>query len=391
MRMSGLLRRLTRRPATADENRSPTESSDPAATPATAGGEPPLPGGDEQATQVLGETSDPATREWAIGPTGWSGPKTPETTAAAAPGATVPIAGQFPERRPDQTQPERPHASDLPAGVDPAELEHAPASARRGRLRRRLRYLRSVRELLLRDLGGLTYEIHRTASGASESHARLQQGKADRIAALDAEVRALEARLGEPHPATTLREAGIGGTCPECGELHASDAHFCSRCGAPLDAKARAKREAAAAPEESRPASTLWAGLRGRKPAEPESSPPDKPAAVTGEWLGTGDQPTTFDRAVQPDTGDRNDKPAVAAATNEPGASPRHGEPVVADDGTAARDESTPGEPVVVDDGTAARDESPADDPVGGAAAPGDERAEDGEAVTFVEGRREQP
>ncbi len=367
MRMSGLLRRLTRRPATADENRSPTESSDPAATPATAGGEPPLPGGDEQATQVLGETSDPATREWAIGPTGWSGPKIPETTAAA-PGATVPIAGQFPERAPDQTRPERSSARDLPAGVDATELERAPASARRGRLRRRLRYLRSVRELLLRDLGGLTYEIHRTASGArGESHARLQRGKADRIAALDAEVRALETRLGEPHPATTLRVAGIGGICPECGELHASDAHFCSRCGAPLDDKARAKREAAAAPEESRPASALWAGLRGRKAAEPESAP-DKPATVTGEWLGTVDQPTTFDRAVQPDTGNRNDKPADETATaNDPAVA--SGEPAVRDESSAAADDPVP----PGDEGTAA------------------EQPQDGEAVTFVEGRREQP
>ena len=95
--MSGLLRRLTRRPATADENRSPTASSDPVATPATSGGQPPLSADDNQPTQVIAETpSDPATRDWAIGPTGWSGPAaTPE--AAAAPMATVPIAGQFPE------------------------------------------------------------------------------------------------------------------------------------------------------------------------------------------------------------------------------------------------------------------------------------------------------
>ena len=168
--------------------------------------------------------------------------------------ATVPIAGQFPERPAEQTAPEHVAAPDLPAGVDPSELEQAPASTRRGRLRRRLRYLRSVRELLLRDLGGLTYEIHRTATTPRESHGRLQRAKAERIAALDTEVRALEARLAEPHAATTLREAGIGGTCPACGELHASDAHFCARCGTPLDAKARAKRDDAAAPErEQRP------------------------------------------------------------------------------------------------------------------------------------------
>ncbi|HET9739753.1 MAG TPA: zinc ribbon domain-containing protein [Solirubrobacteraceae bacterium] len=352
MRMSGLLRRLSRRPATADENRSQTESSDPTATPATAGGEQPLHGGDDQPTQVLADTTDPITREWAIGPTGWSRPKAPETTAA--PAATVPIAGQYPERRPDEAQAERSHARDLPAGVDPAELEHAPASARRGRMRRRLRYLRSVRELLLRDLGGLTYEIHRTASGSGEqSHGRLQQAKAERIAALDAEVRALETRLGDPHPDTTLREPGIGGTCPECGELHASDAHFCSRCGTPLDAKARARRDTPPAPEENRPASALWAGLRGRKPAEPEPAAAepepaaDKPAAVTGEWLGTGDQPTTFDRAVQPETG-------APAAEEKPAAEAK---PVAADEPAAAPD--------------------------------GDPTPREGEAVTSVEGRRE--
>ena len=300
--MSGLLRRLTRRPATADENRSPTASSDPVATPATSGGQPPLSADDNQPTQVIAETpSDPATRDWAIGPTGWSGPAaTPE--AAAAPMATVPIAGQFPERPAEQTAPEHVAAPDLPAGVDPSELEQAPASTRRGRLRRRLRYLRSVRELLLRDLGGLTYEIHRTATTPRESHGRLQRAKAERIAALDTEVRALEARLGEPHAAPTLREAGIGGTCPACGELHASDAHFCARCGTPLDAKARAKRDDAAAPEQS---SGLWAG---RQAAEPE--PTDKPAAITGEWLGSADQPTTHGRPEQ--------EPQAAPASQEP-------------------------------------------------------------------------
>ena len=296
--MSGLLRRLTRRSATADENRSPTAFSDPAATSAMAGGPQPLPGGDDQPTQVIDETSDPATREWAVGPTGWSGAK-PQEPAPAAPMATVPIAGQFPEPPGQETQPVP--GRDLPAGVDPAALERAPASARRGRLRRRLRYLRSVRELLLRDLGGLTYEIQRTGS-REDAHRALQQTKADRIATLDAEVRALEAHLGEPHPETTLREAGIGGTCPQCGELHASDAHFCSRCGAPLDRKA-AKAIPESPPEESR-ASTLWAGLRGRRSSEPEPEPEpaaDKPSAVTGEWLGAGDQPTTFDRAAPPE------------------------------------------------------------------------------------------
>src|SRR5689334_14113150 len=78
---------------------------------------------------------------------------------------------------------------------------------------------------------------------------------------------------GEPPERTVVREPGIGGLCPECGEMHASDAHFCSRCGAPLDAKARAKRDAAvqaaAAPaSEPAPASVLWAGGPAPRAAE---------------------------------------------------------------------------------------------------------------------------
>jgi hypothetical protein len=286
--MSGLLRRLTRRrPATADENRSPaTASSEPVAapaeTPAEPGGQPPVP--EEQPTVVL-----PATAEQ------------PAQPVQPLPAWTV--AADQPTAYAAQPAPAR----DLPAGVDPADLAAAPAaSSRRGKLRRRLRYLRHVRELLLRDLGGFTYEIHRTAGGtAQDPQRRLAAAKAKRISALDAEVLALESRLGEPHE-TLLREPGIGGTCPECGELHASDAHFCARCGTALDEKARAKRAAeqpatgSHAVVEPQPASVLWAG--GPRPV-PEPAPADEekaepPSEVTSQWLAT-DQPTTFSRASQ--------------------------------------------------------------------------------------------
>jgi hypothetical protein len=304
--MSGLLRRLTRRrPATADENRSPaTASSEPVAapaeTPAEPGGQQPVPA--EQPTVVL-----PATTEQPAAP---AQPLPAWTVAADQPTALAYAAQPAPAR-------------DLPAGVDPSDLAAAPAaSSRRGKLRRRLRYLRHVRELLLRDLGGFTFEVHRTAGGtAQEPQQRLAAAKAQRISALDAEVRALESRLGEPHE-TLLREPGIGGTCPECGELHASDAHFCSRCGTALDEKARAQRAAEQPPTgshavvEPQPASVLWAG--GPRPA-PEPSPADEevvaepPSAVTSQWLAT-DQPTTFSRAAQPA---KADEPAQAA-TSEP-------------------------------------------------------------------------
>ena len=320
--MSGLLRRLTRRrPATADENRSPaTASSEPVAapaeTPAEPGGQQPVPA--EQPTVIL-----PATTEQPAVP---AQPLPAWTVAADQPTAFAYAAQPAPAR-------------DLPAGIDPADLAAAPAaSSRRGKLRRRLRYLRHVRGLLLRDLGGFTYEVHRTAGGtAQEPQRRLAAAKAQRISALDAEVRALESRLGEPHE-TLLREPGIGGTCPECGELHASDAHFCSRCGTALDEKARAQRAAeqpatgSQAVVEPQPASVLWAG--GPRPA-PEPSPAaeedvtEPPSSVTSQWLAT-DQPTTFSRAAQPEAPAKADEPAApapAATPETPAAEPDEAAP----------------------------------------------------------------
>ena len=188
--MSGLLRRLTRRrPATADETGTSTPASSepagaPAETPAEPGGGSSLPAqggprpadspGDEQATQVLPPTGEQPP----------AGGVDQPTVAGAQP--TVAIQHPAPLR-------------DLPAGVDPGELAATPiASARRGKLRRRLRYLRAVRDLLLRDLGGFTYEIRRTAGGsAQEAQRRLIEAKTNRLAALDDEVRGLESRLGE--------------------------------------------------------------------------------------------------------------------------------------------------------------------------------------------------
>jgi hypothetical protein len=386
--MSGLLRRLTRRgPATADENRSPaTESSDPAAapveTPAEPGGRSPTSGepdarpspGAIWAGAAGGQASPAPSTE--PSPGGAESPasddaSTGRSAAPAGPAATageqattvLPATGEQPlpawsiaATQPTafaaQTAPPR----DLPAGVDPGDLAAAPAaSARRGKLRRRLRYLRHVRELLLRDLGGFTYEVHRTAGGtAQEPHRRLAAAKAERIAKLDEEVLALEARLGEPHAEALLREPGIGGTCPECGELHASDAHFCSRCGAPLDEKARAQRAAApAAPTtgshtaaEPQPASVLWAG--GPRPApEPAPEAEQAPSELTSRWLTT-EQPTTFSRAAQPEeratTADEPAEPPAAdqAGREEPAATT---EPPMADEPAAAAEPPTADEP----------------------------------------------
>ena len=102
-----------------------------------------------------------------------------------------------------------------PAGVDPAEAPLRPPAGRRGRLRRRLRYLRRARELMLRDLGGLLYEVHRTGGGNVEAHATVVGAKVQRIAGLDAEAHALETALTAPRGETVVFEPGVGGTCAD--------------------------------------------------------------------------------------------------------------------------------------------------------------------------------
>ncbi len=113
-------------------------------------------------------------------------------------------------------------------------------------------------------------------------------------------MRELEEQLSEPHAETVLREPGIGGTCPECGELYGSGARFCSRCAAPLTGRAARERAAgrspatgavspattatssgttgagtigpatgAAAEEERMTTASLWGRRRVAAPAEP--------------------------------------------------------------------------------------------------------------------------
>jgi uncharacterized OB-fold protein len=134
---------------------------------------------------------------------------------------------------------------DLPAGLDADRLE-APLGegARRGAIRRRIRFLQAAREVLLRDLGGFSYEVYRAAGAAHGGHRDIIERKAQRLAAIDDELRVHEATLGLAAPAATVvRQPGIGGTCPTCGELHGSDASWCAYCGTPLTERARKRAD----------------------------------------------------------------------------------------------------------------------------------------------------
>jgi len=168
---------------------------------------------------------------------------------------------------------------DGPAGLDPAEAELRPPAGRRSRLRRRLRYLRRARELMLRDLGGLVYEIHRTGGGDMASHAPVVTGKVERIRQLDGESVALETALGAPRGETVVFQPGIGGTCVVCGEIYASSAHFCSECGTSTTQTQLPLAEAEPASPPVDPRGTL--NLFGpREPSAGEPRPEEESPAV---------------------------------------------------------------------------------------------------------------
>jgi hypothetical protein len=100
----------------------------------------------------------------------------------------------------------------------------------RSRTRRRARYLRRLRELQLRDIGGFVVELHRFGRDRPD----LVKAKVQAAAETDRELRELERALGDGSSAMELREAGIGGACSACGTVHGSTDRYCSWCGRKL-------------------------------------------------------------------------------------------------------------------------------------------------------------
>ena len=118
--------------------------------------------------------------------------------------------------------------ADTPGAAAPLEPLPArrPGFRERGRLRRRLRFLREARELGFRDLGGLVFDQHRF----QRPNGALVQGKVSAIDAADRELRMIEDVLATRRPYEELFVAGVS-ACQRCGALHGSDARFCPQCG----------------------------------------------------------------------------------------------------------------------------------------------------------------
>jgi hypothetical protein len=171
--------------------------------------------------------------------------------------------------------------------TEPATQVAAPPSGKasfrdRGRLRRRLRFLRRTRELAYRDIGGLIYDMRRF----SRSRQDLLDAKLGALGAVDQELRALERALDDRRPIHELREPGIS-SCPRCGALHDSEANFCPHCGLQLGGP-RAMGEvggAIAAPPQAPPPpagapaqATASSPAAGAPPQQTQTlRPPDAP------------------------------------------------------------------------------------------------------------------
>jgi ribosomal protein L40E len=203
-----------------------------------------------------------------------------------------------PDPEPQETQPtivaapEAPAAEALPAGLAPEDVAPSRPSFRDlGRLRRRLRYLRRVRELGFRDLGGLVFDLHRFGRRNDE----LVLGKLAALDAVDRELRAIERVLDERRDIIELREPGIA-ACPRCGALHGSEARFCPQCGTQFSGPLAmgdlggAPPPAAAGADQPTVALPPLGDRPHEQPAEGDAPAGDGPAVTTGDPLAPPDR-----------------------------------------------------------------------------------------------------
>jgi hypothetical protein len=183
-------------------------------------------------------------------------------------------------------------------------------------MRRRLRYLRTVRELSYRDLGGLMFDLHRFGGRRDE----LLIAKLTRLGELDRELRAIEKALDDREPVTVLREAGVL-ACLRCAAIHASDDNFCPHCG--LSVSPDAERPLTTAPEpppgDSAPAQPPAMGVA------PAPGPPGAPASAA--LAASGPPPATGPPAAPSPGPPTLASPAVAAAAAPAAAASTAGPP----------------------------------------------------------------
>jgi hypothetical protein len=180
--------------------------------------------------------------------------------------------------------------SDVPAGIERGSEAVAPAGSReRGRMRRRLRELRRLREAQLLELGALMLEAHR--HGRDDTP--IVKAKAAEAAATDSEARALAEALDTDAGLETVVATGIAGPCPTCGILVSTSARFCSNCGTPLDGRpdAASRLDAPAAETPVVDAREVGSQAPARPDGAAEAEPTDAPTTELHAGNGNGAAP----------------------------------------------------------------------------------------------------
>ena len=230
--------------------------------------------------------------------------------------------------------------SQLPAvpevSLEPAVLRgdalDSPGFASRPKLRRRLRYLRKLRELLLRDLGGFVFDARRFQRPRDD----LVAAKIQRLAGLDKEIGALESALEDRRPFLELREPGLGGMCERCGAFFSSTSRFCSECGASLGAQGHSVPAAAGPPPPVAPAApaTRTPARRSSSSSAPAATssaaaPPTSQAArLAAEAAATrGARPGQPPAGPSPAARPPADQPSSGGLWSAPAPKPREGPP----------------------------------------------------------------
>ena len=215
--------------------------------------------------------------------------------------------------------------------ASPSGPEEHPGFIARGRIRRRVRFLRKARELAYRDLGGLVFNLHRFG----QRNDALVLAKLTTLGHIDSELRGLERNLHEPQPITVLSEAGIT-ACARCAAIHSSEDRFCPNCGLPLHRHADLPADLRAGP-----APPPAAGPAGPPPPAPAPAPsqsaaaaPVPPAAAAGS--APASRPASSSSAkpggATPPAGT---PPEKAPASPEPEPEPGADAPTDADESTA--------------------------------------------------------
>jgi hypothetical protein len=194
--------------------------------------------------------------------------------------------------------------SDVPAGIDRGADAVAPSGAReRGRMRRRLRELRRLREAQLLELGALVLEAHK--HGRDDSPAI--KTKAAEAATTDAEARAAAEALDTDAGLDTVMTAGIAGPCPMCGTLTSTSWRFCSTCGTPLDgrpdAAPRADQSAEPTPlADARSADPTYGDAPAAEPVVSDAPAPERVVSdATAAEPVVSDAPATDSATAEAD------------------------------------------------------------------------------------------